>query len=608
VENEGVPDRGLRLTVLVGLGLLVGTLAVFGPVCANDFVNYDDPQYVTANSHVLAGLKGDSIRWAFTATESHNWHPLTWLSLQLDYQLYGLRPWGYHLTSLLLHSANTVLLFLVFRWLTGAVWPSALVAALFAVHPLHVESVAWVAERKDVLSTFFGLCALAAYAGYVQRPGLLRYLPVLLAMALSLMAKPMLVTLPGVLLLLDYWPLGRLRIGEPVLGNHRTTPHHPPLAKPASLALVLGEKVPLVALAVASGVVTVYAQNKGGAIQTLENLSFALRAGNAVVSYVAYLALTLWPAGLAPFYPHPRANLPAWQVAGAAVLLAGLTALVLAYRRQRPYLAVGWFWYLGTLLPVIGLVQVGDQALADRYTYVPLIGVFLLAAWGLSDLVTHRPGWEKPAAAAAAVALLACAVLTWHQIAYWHDSRSLWEHALRVTVDNHVAENNLASAFLTGKGSVEEAEQHLRRAVELKPDFWTGYASLGIVLDTQGRLDEAIDCYSQSLALQPDQTKTRNNLGVALGKKGKMDEAIAQFDEAIRLDPNFTEGYQNLALALARAGRLDEAVAVAWKCVERMPRKAQYRRTLASLLQKRGDEEEAAAQFREADRLESYFP
>jgi Flp pilus assembly protein TadD len=606
VANEAVPDHAPRLTVVVSLGLVVGTLAVFGPMCANDFVNYDDPQYVTSNPHVMAGLKGDSVRWAFTATEFHNWHPLTWLSLQLDYQLYGLRPWGYHLTSLLLHSANTVLLFLVFRWLTGAVWPSALVAALFAVHPLHVESVAWVAERKDVLSTFFGLVALAAYVYYVQRPSLLRFLPVLLALAFSLMAKPMLVTLPGIFLLLDYWPLGRLRIGGPTLRTGCTAGAVSPA--PASLALILGEKLPLVALAAASSVVTVYAQNKGGAMESLENLPFALRAGNAVVSYVHYVGMTLWPVGLAPFYPHPRAGLEEWQAAGAAVLLACLTVLVLASCRQRPYLAVGWLWYLGTLVPVIGLVQVGDQALADRYTYVPLIGLFVLAAWGLSDLVGHRPPLQPLLASAAAAALLACAFLTWRQLAFWHDSRSLWEHALQVTVDNHVAENNLGVACLAGKGTMEEAEQHLRRAIELKPDFWMGHASLGIALDKQGRLDEAITCYSESLALQPDQAKTRNNLGVALGKQGKLDEAIAQFDEAIRLDPAFTEGYQNLALALARAGRLDEAIAVGWKCVERMPRKAQYRRTLASLLQKRGDEEAAAAQFREADRLDGSFP
>jgi tetratricopeptide (TPR) repeat protein len=601
VANEAFADRGPRLTVVVSLSLLVGTLAVFGPVCANDFVNYDDPQYVTANTHVKAGLRTDGIRWAFTSAEILNWHPLTWLSLQLDAQLYGLHPWGYHLTNLLLHSANTVLLFLILRWLTGAVWPSALVAALFGIHPLHVESVAWVAERKDVLSTFFGLLALAAYLYYVQRPGLLRYLPVLLALALSLMAKPMLVTLPVLLLLLDYWPLGRLPFGKPVGDHHspRTTHHSP-------LILVLGEKLPLVALAVVSSVLTVIAQGKGGAIETLEQFPLGQRVGNAVVSYVRYLGMTLWPEGLAPFYP--RTPLAWWQVAAAAVLLAGLTALALASPRRRPYLVVGWLWYVGTLIPVIGLVQVGEQALADRYTYVPLIGLFIMAAWGLADLAAHRSRLQPLLVSAAAVVLLACAVLTWRQISFWRDARTLWDHALQVTAANHVAENNMAAACMLGKGTLEEAEQHLRRAVAIKPDYWGGYARLGIALDKQGKLDEAVACYSRSLALQPDQPTTRNNLAVVLGKQGKLEEGIAQLQEAVRLDPGYVEGYFNLAFALARARRLDEAVEAGRKCVQLQPRKAAYRRALATFLQQRGDDEAAEVQFREAERLEHTFP
>jgi Flp pilus assembly protein TadD len=600
VANEAQVNRGPPLTVVVSLSLLVGTLAVFGPVCANDFVNYDDPQYVTANAHVKAGLKSDGLRWAFTSTEVLNWHPLTWLSLQLDAQLYGLHPWGYHLSSVLLHSANTVLLFLVLRWLTGAVWPSALVAALFGVHPLHVESVAWVAERKDVLSTFFGLLALAAYGYYVQRPGLLRYLGVLLALALSLMAKPMLVTLPALLLLLDYWPLGRLQFGERIGEKHRNITH------PAPLALVLGEKVPLVALAVVSSVLTITAQGKGGAIETLEHFPLAGRIGNAVVSYVRYQGMTLWPAGLAPFYP--REALPWWQVAGAAALLVGLTAWVLACSRRRPYLAVGWLWYLGTLVPVIGLVQVGEQALADRYTYVPLIGLFIMVAWGLADLATHRPGLRPLLAAAAAVVVLACAALTWRQISFWRDPRTLWDHTLQVTTGNHVAENNFAAACMLGQGTLAEAEQHLRRAVAIKPDYWGGYARLGMALDKQGKLDEAVACYARSLDLQTVQPSTRNNLAVVLGKQGKLEEGIAQLQEAVRLDPGYAEGYHNLAFALARAQRLDEAVEAGRKCVQLQPRKAAYRRALASFLQQRGDEEAAEAQYREAERLDHSFP
>jgi tetratricopeptide (TPR) repeat protein len=591
VASEAHAERGDPATVFIGLALVVGTLAVFGPVYANDFVNYDDPQYVTANPHVKAGLSGEGVRWAFTSTEVLNWHPLTWLSLQLDASLYGSRPWGYHQTNLLLHAANALLLFLVLWRLTAAVWRSAAVAALFAVHPLHVESVAWVAERKDVLSTFFGLLALAAYVRYVERPTLSRYLPVAGAMVLSLMAKPMLVTLPAILLLLDYWPLGRLGIG-----------------RPAPLRLVLGEKIPLLALAVASAVLTVFAQHQGGAIESLETLPLGLRAGNAVVSYVRYLGLALWPVSLAPFYPHPRAALPAWQVAGAAALLAAVTALTLASYRRRPYLTVGWLWYVITLVPVIGVVQVGEQALADRYTYVPLIGPFVMMAWGLADLLAQRPALKTLLAPAAVASVLACAILTWRQTTFWRDGRTLWEHTLRVTTDNYLAENNLGAACLFGQGTPQEAEQHLRNAVRMHPDYWRAHARLGMALDQQGKLDEAIASYSQSLALQPDQPSTRNNQAIVLGKRGRLPEAIAQLEEATRLDPGFAEAYQNLALALARAGRPDEAIEACRQCVRLKPRSAKYRLTLASLLRQRGDDEAADAEYRAAEGLRGYSP
>jgi Flp pilus assembly protein TadD len=597
-----LPERGRRLTALLGLALVVGTLAVFAPACGHEFVEYDDPQYVTANPHVRAGLTRAGVWWALTSTDVLNWHPLTWLSLQLDYELYRLHPWGYHLTNLLLHAANTLLLFLVFRRMTGAPWPSALVAALFAVHPLHVESVAWVAERKDVLSTFFGLLALAAYVRYVQRPGLIAYLAVALALALSLAAKPMLVTLPAVLLLLDYWPLGRLRLGRPA----QPPPAGAATPAPASLALVLGEKVPLVALAAASAAMTLIAQHRGGAIESLETLPLGLRAGNAVVSYVRYLGLALWPSGLAPFYPHPRASLPAWQVAGAAAVLAAATGLVLAAARRRPYLPVGWLWYLGTLVPVIGLVQVGYQALADRYTYVPLVGVFVMAAWGLADVAAWRPALRAVVAPAAAAALLACVVITVRQVGFWHDSRSLWEHAVRVTPPNHVAENNLGATYLAS--DLEEAERHLRAAVRLKPDCADAYANLAEALDQQGRIDEAVPCYLRSLELRPADARTHNNVAVALAKQGKLNEAIDQLEEATRLDPGFAEAHYHLAWALARAKRLEEAVAACAESVRLEPGNAKYRRTYAALLRQHGETEEAAAQSRAAERLGGGFP
>jgi tetratricopeptide (TPR) repeat protein len=523
VSEAARADSDRRTTALVCLALVLLTTAAFGRSLNNGFVNYDDPEYVTSNPGVKGGLSAAGLRWAFTASDVLNWHPLTWISLQLDYQLYRLRPWGYHLTSVLLHAGSSVLLFLALRRMTGAVWRSAAVAALFALHPLHVESVAWVAERKDVLSTFFGMLALWAYADYARRPGVGRYLLVFAALALGLLAKPMLVTWPCLLLLLDYWPLGRLRRGGPV-----------------PLRLVLAEKLPLFALAAVSCAVALFAQGRGGAIESLQEVPLGVRCANALVSYVAYLGMALWPAHLAPFYPHPGGALPWWQPAAAAVLLAGITALAAATAWRRPYLLVGWLWYVGTLVPVIGLVQVGDQTRADRYTYVPLVGLFLAAAWGLADLAAHRPALRWPVIAAAVLGLAACFVCTVRQVGYWHDSQALWAHALRVTADNYVAENNLGLALLQD-GRPEEAEGHFRAAVRFKATYARGYANLGLALDEQGKLAEAAACYSRALEIRPDLAATHNNLGIVLGKLGRGDEAIAQLTEAVRLDPESAE-------------------------------------------------------------------
>jgi Flp pilus assembly protein TadD len=580
---------------LLCLALVVVTLAAYGRVVANDFVDYDDPQYVTANAHIKAGLTRNSLRWDLTSTEALNWHPLTWMSLQLDHQLFGVRPWGYHLTNLFLHAANSLLLFLVLRRLTGAVWRSVLVAALFALHPLHVESVAWVAERKDVLSGLFWMLTLWAYVGYVQPPGLARYLVVLLTLAAGLMAKPMLVTLPAVLLLLDYWPLGRWRFA----------PQPGPVDRvggPVSAGRLLVEKVPLVALCVASAIITLVAQHEGGAVMTLEDTPFTDRAGNAVVSYVRYLGMALWPSGLAPFYPYTHDSLVLGQVLAAAALLICLTALAVLARRRCPYLFVGWLWYLGTLLPVIGLVQVGEQALADRYTYLPLIGPFLAVVWGLADLASKRPGVRHALSAVAVGTLVACFAFTWVQTGHWRDSRTLWEHTLRVTRDNHVAENNLG-ATLREQDDLAEAEKHLREAIRIRPDFVRAWNNLGIALDQQGRIDEAIVCYQRSLELAPEQVSTQNNLGICLGKQGKLEEAVSHLTEAVRLDPTFAEAHHRLAFALARQQHLDEALAAAQQSVRLAPRNTAYRMLLASLLRKHGDYDAAEVQLREVERL-----
>jgi tetratricopeptide (TPR) repeat protein len=590
-------DRG----PLVGACLVLLVVAVFGRVCGNEFVNYDDPVYVTDNAHVRDGLSLRGLAWAFTATQALNWHPLTWISLQLDAQIHRTAAWGYHLTNLLLHAANTVLLFLALRRLTGALWRPALVAALFGLHPLHVESVAWVAERKDVLSTFFGMLALLAYLGYVRRPAPSRYLLVAALLALGLMSKPMLVTFPFLLLLLDYWPLGRLFAS----GSAETGAGDPVRVRPAPVGwrLVVLEKVPLLALSGLSAALTLYAQQRGGAIEPLTALPFGDRLANALVSYVRYLGLMLWPIGLAPFYPHPQGPLPVWQVAAAAILLAALSVLALALARRRPYALVGWLWYLGSLVPVIGLVQVGEQALADRYTYVPLIGLFIVLAWGAGDLAGYRPLRRGALSAMAISALLACAVLTWKQVGVWHDSRSLWEHALRVTPDNHVARNNLGFALLQDGQDLAEAEQHLRAAGQLKADFVRPLTNLAIALDQQGKMEEALRCYREALHLEPGLPATRVNYGVALCRVGRVDEGMEQFRQVIERDPDYADAHYHLAYALVRQKKFAEALPYCRECVRLDPRSARYRLNLSFILYKLGDKREAQEHYDRAQQL-----
>jgi Flp pilus assembly protein TadD len=575
--NLAAPDHKRAETVLISAALVLLTGIAYGPVLANDFVNYDDDIYVTRNAHVQGGLSRPGIRWAFTSTDALNWHPLTWISLQLDAQLYGAHAWGFHLTSLLLHTANTILLFLVLRRMTGVPAPSALVAALFALHPLHVESVAWIAERKDVLSTLFWMLTLAFYTQFVKRPGRGRYLLVMLALALGLMAKPMLVTLPCVLLLLDYWPLGRFERWQFV------------------------EKLPLFGLVAAASAITVYAQQRAGAIEPLSEVSLPARIANALVSYVQYLFKMCWPTDLAPLYPHPRDGLSWAQAAGGGALLVGVSVLTIMQSRRRPYLLVGWFWYLGTLVPVIGLVQVGEQSRADRYTYVPLIGVFIMLAWGASELY-QRARFRYAWLALPAAALVACVTLTWRQARLWHDSRSLWEHTLRVTVDNYVAENNLGFALFEG-GKYTQAEEHFRSALRIKPDYVRACANLGLALDKRGRAAEAVDWYRKTLELHPNLAATRNNLGVALAKQGKMDDALDQLQEAVRIDPTFTEAVYNLAFALARQKRFDQAIAYCRDCIRVEPQNARFRFALADLLRQQGQVEEAMRQYQEGERL-----
>ncbi len=460
----------MRRELIVCLLLLSVTLAVYWQIGDHQFTNYDDTLYVTDNPHVKPGLAGGSVIWAFTATEEANWHPLTWLSHMVDCQLFGLRPRGHFLTSLFLHLANVLLLFAVLKRMTGALWRSAFVSALFALHPLHVESVAWVAERKDVLSTLFWLLTMLAYARYVERPTRARYVLTLVAFTLGLMAKPMLVTLPFVLLLLDYWPLDRMAYGgkgdDPPKRTRKRT-HSCEQRLP--LSRLVWEKIPFFALAAISSVVTFSFQQRAGAMADMEIFPLSSRIANALVSYLRYMGKIIWPSDLAVLYPHPGTSLPLWWGAAAGLALLGLSILVVLVIRRRPYLAVGWLWYVGTLVPVIGLVQVGVQAYADRYTYVPLIGLFIMIAWGVPDLVGRWAQTRTVLAVLAATALAALTACTWIQLGYWKDSVSLFTHTLQVTTKNYVAHNNLGNA-LADRGEVEAAISQYTEALRIKPD------------------------------------------------------------------------------------------------------------------------------------------
>jgi tetratricopeptide (TPR) repeat protein len=511
----------LAAATLAGL-----TLVVFSPALGCGFVNFDDYTYVSCNPNVTGGLTPAGVRWAFTTTRAANWHPLTWLSLQLDASLFGNSAPAFHFTNVLLHAANAALLFLALRALTGAYWRSAAAALLFAVHPLRVESVAWVAERKDVLSVFFGLLALWAYAGYARRPSAVRYLAVASALALSLLCKPMLVTFPFLLLVLDWWPLARARS----------------VREWGRRAI---EKIPLVLLVALSSAATYWAQNREGAVQKLDDFPPSARVANAVVSYGVYLTKTAWPAGLAAYYPHAGTAWRVSHVAAAGLVLAALTAGAVLLRRRAPYLLAGWLWYLGTLVPVIGIVQVGNQAMADRYSYFPQIGVLVALCWGAAELAGARG--RSAALSAAGVVAVVLAVLTVRQIGVWSDSPSLWRHALAVTGESVTVASNLAETLEEHK-QLAEAMPYYRVAVRLDPKSVQARTNLGNALQTQGRLDEAAREYQAICEISPESPVGHTQLGLVYRRQHKLDDAARELDAALALEPERVDAILNRAL------------------------------------------------------------
>lgn len=573
---------------LIVAGLAIVTLAVYAQVVGHQFIGIDDDLYINENRMVAEGLTSSGIRWAFTTFHATNYHPLTWLSHMLDSQLFGMVAGRHLLVNALLHTASTLLLFFFLRRVTRAAWQSAMVAALFALHPLHVESVAWAAERKDTLSTCFAMLTLLAYARYVQAPSPKRFALVAVALGLGLLAKPMLVTLPFVLLLLDYWPLRRWQ-WQMTEGSQSLWQKVAPLVR---------EKLPLFALTVASMVVTYLAQAAGGAVRSLADQPLPLRVGNALVSYAKYVLLTFYPRGLGVYYPFSE-DLPLWQIVGALLLLVLLTIFALRQMSKRPYLLVGWLWFLGTLAPVIGLVQVGGQAMADRYHYLPSVGLFMALVFGVADWLAARRVNRAPVAAGAALVLLLLTVLTWRQVGLWRDSETLFRHTLAVTADNLVIEYNLGHV-LGRQGRREEAAAHFARALAINPNFYDALINLGVTLAEQGKPAEAIDYYERALRVRPTAAKAHMQMGLALVNLGKPAEALPRLTKAQELAPEDADVRTNLGLLLARQGRIPEALDHLHEALRLEPRNAEALNNLGLVLLAQGKAAESIPYFSSA--------
>jgi tetratricopeptide (TPR) repeat protein len=567
-------------------------------VIGHQFITLDDPTYIQENPMVNRGVTLAGLAWAFTTFHATNWHPLTWISHMIDCQFFSMNAGRHLLVNALIHVANTLLLFWFLLRTTRARWPSALVAALFALHPLHVESVAWASERKDTLSTFFGLLSLIAYVRYAKAPSISRYTWVAILLALGLLAKPMLVTWPLVMLLLDYWPLGRL--ADPIAKEHRREISHRGAA--TGIASLVWEKLPLFALVTASAVITFLAQSHGGAVRTFTDAPIALRLSNALVSYAKYLLLTFWPNDLAVYYPFAWGGIPAWQIVGAAFLLIGITAFCFSRRKIRPYLIVGWLWFLGTLVPVIGLVQVGGQIMADRYFYIPSIGLFVALAFGLADVAKS---WRVAPALSAAIAggtLLVLATLTNAQIQRWHDSFTLFEHTLAVTPPNLRIENSLALA-MGASGKYDEAAAHFEKTLQIDPNFYDGLVGMGVTRALQGRIPEAIGYFQTAIRSQPDAPKAHVQLALALWKQNNDQAALEEMQRASQLAPNDADIRADLGLALELVGRIPEAIEQLHEALQMNPNNAEAHGNLGLALLASRKARESIPEFEMALRL-----
>jgi tetratricopeptide (TPR) repeat protein len=618
-------------TVSICLALALATLATFWQVRGHEFITtFDDDLYIVDNDHVKAGLTFKGVVWAFTTAHAFNWHPLTWISHMLDCRFFDVNPAGHLFTNVLIHIANTLLLFLVLKRATTNLWASAFIAAAFALHPLHVESVAWASERKDVLSTFFGILAIWAYLRYTEHPNIQRYLLTALLFCLSLLSKQMLVTLPIVLLLLDYWPLGRLKLAQQSSRN-------PPKTVPSvSIRRCLLEKVPLLLLSVAASLVVYLVQLRTGTVRSYLEFPLSCRITNALVAYVAYIGKMFWPAHLAIFYPHQEANLPLWQIIGSGLLLLLITAAAIYKARQKPYLLVGWLWYLVTALPVIGIVQVGVQAYADRYTYVPLTGLFIIIAWGANDLFSRLCHRQAVLALVAVAVIAALGVMQHRQVKYWRDGMTLYTHATQVTKNNwwayhHIGElffreekfdeaikylndalrikpdfadahNNIGAA-LVRQEKFDEAIQHLTEALQINPASAEAHANLGFAFAKMGDDKQAIEHYLASLQIDPAQPETQFNLANSFMKKGELDRAVLHYQQALNLKSDYLEARSNLAKALANQGKLQQAIEHWQQLLQTNPNEPVVHNNLATAYYRLGDFDKAISHWQNALRL-----
>lgn len=535
--NEAASRNTLLRDAALSAGLAIVTVLVFAQVAGHEFVNFDDTLYVTDNAMVKQGITGETVREALVGPNIGHWHPLTWYSLMLDYELFGLDASAFHITNLVFHVLNTLLLFVLLRWLTGAAWPSAAVAALFAIHPLHVEPVAWVSSRKDMLSAWFWLVTLFAYAAYAKSTSKGLYITTIVVFVLGLAAKPMVVTLPLTLLLFDYWPLRR----------------------DARIQRLLLEKAPFFALSAASAAVTYWAGQRGEAVRTLGEVGLFERLGNVPVHYALYLWKTVWPVSLAAPYPLRSAAYPTVSIALSVILIVAVSVIAWLLRRRTPYVLMGWLWFLITLLPVIGIVQIGGHAIADRYTYVPLIGLFVAVAWGVRELCRTTPVPRIAAPIAGVIVIGICAFLSWRQAAVWENSITLFRHAAAVTDDNDTAHTNWGEALVAG-GRLEDAMEHFQTALEMNPHNLAARSNMGLLLKGEGHTAKALKYLQETVEQAPDSALYRSNLGIALMEAGMADKAVAHLERAVALEPNRLIYRHNLGNALLAAGRIDEAI------------------------------------------------